>query len=91
MAGQDSGEVERDPTKVDFIKDGKMKMYPDDPTSKKNLDRFRYKEQSKFYDPCAEAAKMSMNCLERNDYKRKHCKEYFQAYRECTAEWRKRV
>ncbi|PRT54451.1 Cytochrome c oxidase-assembly factor COX23, mitochondrial [Wickerhamiella sorbophila] len=89
MAGDDG--VERDPSKVDFVKNGDIKLFPDDPTSEKKLMRFRNKGHSEFYDPCSEAAKMSMKCLERNNYDRKKCKDYFQAYRDCTAEWRKKV
>lgn len=45
------------------------------------------KGPSQFYDPCSEAAKMSMNCLERNNYDKDMCKEYFRAYKECRQEW----
>lgn len=82
--------IERDPSKVDFVKDGKIKLYPDEPTSEENLRKYRYKGESKFYDPCAEASKMSMNCLERNNYERKPCKPYFEAYRDCMAAFAKK-
>ncbi|RXW22407.1 hypothetical protein EST38_g3470 [Candolleomyces aberdarensis] len=42
---------------------------------------------SQFADPCAEASKASMDCLNRNNYDRDACLEYFQAYRECKNAW----
>ncbi|KAJ2925568.1 hypothetical protein H1R20_g11530, partial [Candolleomyces eurysporus] len=42
---------------------------------------------SQFADPCAEASKASMDCLNRNNYDRDACLEYFQAYRECKNTW----
>lgn len=56
-----------------------------------NVDRsyftFFSKGPSQFYDPCAEASKMSMKCLERNNYDKDMCTEYFKAYKECKQEW----
>lgn len=80
--------VERDPAKVDFTRDGKIRLYPDDPVSKKTMREFRFKEKSKFYDPCSEASKMSMNCLARNNYNREPCREYFEVYRDCMQEFK---
>ncbi|KDR65721.1 hypothetical protein GALMADRAFT_260122 [Galerina marginata CBS 339.88] len=42
---------------------------------------------SKFIDPCAAASQASMDCLNRNDYDRDACLEYFQAYRDCKNAW----
>ncbi|KAF8202515.1 hypothetical protein BJ912DRAFT_1053688 [Pholiota molesta] len=59
-----------------------------------NLKPLNYKEQfsgrhvsSKFIDPCADASKASMDCLNRSNYDRDACLEYFQAYRECKNTW----
>lgn len=82
--------IERDPSKVDFTKDGKFKLYPDDPTSEESMRTLRTKDASQYFDPCAEAAKMSMNCLDRNNYDKKKCKQYFEAYRDCTRAWKQK-
>ncbi|KAH8989481.1 hypothetical protein EDB84DRAFT_1266338 [Lactarius hengduanensis] len=37
--------------------------------------------------PCDEASKASMNCLNRNDYDRDKCLDFFQAYRDCKKAW----
>lgn len=37
--------------------------------------------------PCAAASKASMDCLNRNDYDRDSCLDYFQAYRDCKNTW----
>jgi len=37
--------------------------------------------------PCAEASKASMDCLNRHDYDRDKCLNFFQAYRDCKKEW----
>ena len=37
--------------------------------------------------PCAAAAKASMDCLNRHDYDRDSCLDYFQAYRDCKKTW----
>lgn len=75
---------------VDFTKegrDGKLKYGPDDPTAMSNRVQFLAKADSQYYDPCAEASKMSLNCLERNNYKKAMCEEYFQIYRDCKKMW----
>ncbi|KAM6494441.1 hypothetical protein JOM56_010802 [Amanita muscaria] len=53
-----------------------------------------YKEQfdgkhvaSKFIDPCVAASEASMECLNRNNYDRDACLDYFQAYRDCKKAW----
>ncbi|KAL1941130.1 hypothetical protein VTO73DRAFT_7342 [Trametes versicolor] len=49
--------------------------------------RFKDKPVSKFVDPCAEASKASMDCMNHNDYDRDQCLDYFQAYRDCKKAW----
>ncbi|ANB12781.1 Cox23p [Sugiyamaella lignohabitans] len=81
--------IERDKSKVDFTKDGNYKFFPDEPLDKLHADKFASKEPSQFYDPCAEASKMSLNCLERNNYDKSACLTYFQAYRDCKKTWQR--
>ncbi|KAF4610601.1 hypothetical protein D9613_006835 [Agrocybe pediades] len=64
------------------------------PKPEDNVKPLDYKEQfagrkvsSQFIDPCAAASKASMDCLNRNDYNRDACLEYFQAYRDCKNTW----
>lgn len=80
-------------TKIDFAPQGhdpnSFKYYPDNPESGLNKYRFAMKGPSEYFDPCQESAKMSFNCLDRNDYDRDKCKEYFDAYRECKKQWLK--
>lgn len=45
------------------------------------------KEPSQYYDPCQQASQMSLGCLERNNYDKEACIEYFKAYKECRQEW----
>lgn len=59
-----------------------------------NVTPLNYREQfqgrhvsSKFIDPCAAAAKASMDCLNRHDYDRESCLDYFQAYKDCKKTW----
>ncbi|KIM33328.1 hypothetical protein M408DRAFT_326088 [Serendipita vermifera MAFF 305830] len=44
---------------------------------------------SQHTDPCLAASTASMDCLNRNDYNRDECMEYFRAYRECKSQWLK--
>lgn len=37
--------------------------------------------------PCEHAAKASLSCMDRNDYNRDNCMDYFQAYRDCKKAW----
>jgi len=39
------------------------------------------------FSPCEAAAKASMDCLEKNDYKRSQCLHIFEAYKECKKTW----
>ncbi|KIY52990.1 hypothetical protein FISHEDRAFT_69448 [Fistulina hepatica ATCC 64428] len=48
---------------------------------------FQNKQASQFVDPCVAASKASMECMNRNDYDRNECMEYFQAYRDCKKTW----
>ncbi|KAF9515121.1 hypothetical protein BS47DRAFT_810823 [Hydnum rufescens UP504] len=42
---------------------------------------------SHFIDPCHEASKASMSCLDKNNYDRDKCLELFRIYRECKSAW----
>ncbi|KAH9074947.1 hypothetical protein EDB83DRAFT_2354322 [Lactarius deliciosus] len=48
---------------------------------------FQKQTTSQFTDPCDEASKASMNCLNRNHYDRDKCLDFFQAYRDCKKAW----
>ncbi|KAI0727530.1 hypothetical protein C8Q72DRAFT_886381 [Fomitopsis betulina] len=50
-------------------------------------DKFEGRVKSKFVDPCDRAAKASLECMNRNDYDRNQCLDFFQAYRDCKKEW----
>lgn len=84
-------QLQVDKSKIDYApqdaKAGSYKFYPDNPESSFNKFRFAAKDVSQFYDPCQESSKMSMKCLELNDYDRSMCQEYFDAYRECKKQW----
>ncbi|ODQ63490.1 hypothetical protein NADFUDRAFT_84159 [Nadsonia fulvescens var. elongata DSM 6958] len=83
-----SANIETDKEKVNFTKDGKaVKFYPDNPTAMEHKRAIRTKMPTQFYDPCAEASKMSLACMERNNFERDNCIEYFKAYRECKKAW----
>ena len=40
-----------------------------------------------YVSPCAAASKASMDCLNRNNYDRDSCLDYFRAYRDCKKLW----
>ncbi|OAV93961.1 hypothetical protein PTTG_10073 [Puccinia triticina 1-1 BBBD Race 1] len=42
---------------------------------------------SKLVDPCQAARKASHRCLDRNNYDKSLCYDYFEVYRECTKRW----
>jgi len=44
-------------------------------------------ERTTSISPCEVAAKASMDCLEKNDYKRPQCLRFFEAYKECKKTW----
>jgi cytochrome c oxidase assembly protein subunit 23 len=59
-----------------------------------NAKPLNYREQfqgrhstSQFIDPCEAAAKASMDCMNRNDYKRDKCVDFFQVYKDCKKTW----
>lgn len=83
----------KDSSKVDYAPKGqdpsKFQYYPENPESGVNRLMFAIKGPSQYYDPCQESAQMSLNCLDRNDYNKDLCKEYFDAYRECKKQWLK--
>ncbi|KAJ3995995.1 hypothetical protein F5050DRAFT_1572390, partial [Lentinula boryana] len=37
--------------------------------------------------PCEAASKATMACMNKNNYDREKCLDYFQAYRECKNAW----
>ncbi len=39
------------------------------------------------HSPCEAAAKASLQCMNRNDFARDKCTDYFQAYRDCKKAW----
>ncbi|KAI0367052.1 hypothetical protein BV20DRAFT_971165 [Pilatotrama ljubarskyi] len=51
------------------------------------INHFKDKQVSKFVDPCSDASKASMDCMNHNDYDRDKCLDYFQAYRDCKKAW----
>ncbi|RDB20849.1 Cytochrome c oxidase-assembly factor COX23, mitochondrial [Hypsizygus marmoreus] len=64
------------------------------PAPEDNATPLNYREQfqgrgvsSQFIDPCAAASKASMDCMNRHDYDRDFCLDYFQAYRDCKKIW----
>ncbi|VVT54555.1 uncharacterized protein SAPINGB_P004134 [Magnusiomyces paraingens] len=64
-----------------------LKFFPDNPTHYSHKATFTTKEPSQYYDPCQQASQMSLGCLERNNYDKEACIEYFKAYKECRQEW----
>ncbi|CBQ69201.1 related to COX23-protein with function in mitochondrial copper homeostasis [Sporisorium reilianum SRZ2] len=46
-----------------------------------------HKTPSKYTDPCAHAAKLSMKCLDDHAYDRSKCGDVFNQYRECKKAW----
>ncbi|CCD23467.1 Cox23p NDAI_0B04330 [Naumovozyma dairenensis CBS 421] len=76
---------------VNFTPDEKdtstFKYYPDDPEEGMNKYKFMMKDTSEYYDPCQESSQMSFKCLDRNNFDRDKCHEYFDAYRECKKQW----
>ncbi|CDO96441.1 unnamed protein product [Kluyveromyces dobzhanskii CBS 2104] len=85
--------LELNKSKVNFTPEktdvNTYKFYPDNPESTLNRYRFASKGASQYYDPCQESSKMSFKCLERNNYDRDLCHDYFDAYRECKKQWLK--
>ena len=48
---------------------------------------FREKGTSKFLDPCQKESINSMNCLDKHNYDKGKCKDFFDLYRECKKKW----
>ncbi|KZT65630.1 hypothetical protein DAEQUDRAFT_516434 [Daedalea quercina L-15889] len=48
---------------------------------------FEGRVKTKFVDPCDRASKASMECMNRNDFDRAQCSDFFQAYRDCKKDW----
>ncbi|KAJ3768993.1 hypothetical protein FB446DRAFT_239514 [Lentinula raphanica] len=64
------------------------------PSPNSNVKPLNYREQfqgrevvSRFIDPCEAASKATMACMNKNNYNRDKCLDYFQAYRECKNAW----
>lgn len=81
--------VEKDKQKVNFTEGGpdNFKFYPDNPESHRHKYRWANKEPSKFYDPCEESRQASINCMLRNQEDKSVCQEFFDAYKECKADF----
>lgn len=75
--------VEKDKSKVDFVKGEKLKFYPDNPENHRHKYRYAMKEPSKYYDPCEESRQASLNCILRNQEDKTVCQDFFDAYKEC--------
>lgn len=63
------------------------KYYPDTPEDTLSRFTFSSKDPSKYFDPCKESADMSFKCLDRNNFNRALCQEYFDVYRDCKKQW----
>jgi len=61
--------------------------YPGDPTAPEIKRKFRQKKPSQYFDPCAEAADLSMKCLDAHGYDKSQCADFFQSYRDCKKKW----
>ncbi|KAI0029967.1 hypothetical protein K488DRAFT_10354, partial [Vararia minispora EC-137] len=48
---------------------------------------FKVRQCQAVLDPCAAASKASFDCLNRHDYNREKCIDFFQAYRDCKGAW----
>ncbi|KAI0482691.1 hypothetical protein GGR56DRAFT_670542 [Xylariaceae sp. FL0804] len=59
----------------------------DGPWDKETSKKFNSKAESKYYDPCQEAAELSLRCINRNPDNKALCSDYFEAYRECKRQW----
>lgn len=59
--------------------------------SKSNMGDESYKRwRDRRTNPCSEEAKASFKCLDENNYNRRLCEVYFEAYRECKKAWNAR-
>ncbi|KAF9245232.1 hypothetical protein BU15DRAFT_41205 [Melanogaster broomeanus] len=45
------------------------------------------KSYTEYTDPCEDASKASLSCMDRNGYNRDKCMQYFQAYKDCKRAW----
>ncbi|EJD07628.1 uncharacterized protein FOMMEDRAFT_150168 [Fomitiporia mediterranea MF3/22] len=63
---------------------------PDDVKTPKNYkEHFKTRKTvvTKFVDPCEEASRASMECLNRGNYDKRKCKAFFDAYNDCKKAW----
>jgi cytochrome c oxidase assembly protein subunit 23 len=51
------------------------------------LEKLRNRLDLAVVDPCEDARKESMRCLDKNNYNRDACTEFFKSYRECKKKW----
>ncbi|KZT10076.1 uncharacterized protein LAESUDRAFT_645560 [Laetiporus sulphureus 93-53] len=51
------------------------------------ITKFKGKQDTKFVDPCERASKASMDCMNRHDFDRDKCLDFFRAYRDCKKDW----
>ncbi|OJA10689.1 hypothetical protein AZE42_01034 [Rhizopogon vesiculosus] len=71
-----------------------MSSPPPSPSPQDNVKPMDYKEvfagrqaYSQHTDPCEQAAKASLSCMDHNGYNRDKCMDFFQAYRDCKKAW----
>ncbi|EHS64274.1 Mitochondrial copper homeostasis protein [Puccinia graminis f. sp. tritici] len=57
------------------------------PEADPNQEEKSRKIPSKLVDPCQAARKASHRCLDRNNYDKSLCYDYFEVYRECQKRW----
>ncbi|KIS67282.1 uncharacterized protein UMAG_11153 [Mycosarcoma maydis] len=64
------------------------RAHVDDPSQPQDfVSVMSHKTPSKFTDPCAHAAKLSMKCLDDHAYDRSKCADVFHQYRQCKTAW----
>ncbi|PSR72799.1 hypothetical protein PHLCEN_2v11296 [Hermanssonia centrifuga] len=54
---------------------------------KSYIEKFRDRPRTKFVDPCEDAAKASLTCMDHHSYDRDKCSDFFQVYRDCKKQW----
>ena len=64
--------------KPDHRKSADQTWYGPDPTNNKIKSAFKHKQATEYYDPCADASKQSLKCLDRNNYDHSKCEKFFQ-------------
>ncbi|OMH80070.1 Cytochrome c oxidase-assembly factor COX23, mitochondrial [Zancudomyces culisetae] len=59
----------------------------DKSTERITLREFESKLPGKYLNPCELESRNSLKCLEKNNFDKKYCREYFEAYNECKKLW----